>query len=55
MKSSQIKVSEIGEKGLIERVIEKSKTCSIYGFDTNNDLYNFATSIGDDSALLQIC
>ncbi|MBO7693260.1 MAG: thiamine-phosphate kinase, partial [Methanobrevibacter sp.] len=52
MKSSQIKVSEIGEKGLIERIIEKSKTCSIYGFD--NDISNFATSIGDDSALTSI-
>ena len=54
MKSSQIKVSEIGEKGLIERIIEKSKTCSIYGFDNDNDLSNFATSIGDDSALTSI-
>ena len=54
MKSSQMKVSEIGEKGLIERIIEKSKTCSIYGFDNANDLSNFATSIGDDSALTSI-
>lgn len=54
MKSSQIKVSEIGEKGLIERIIEKSKTCSIYGFGNDNDLSNFATSIGDDSALTSI-
>ncbi len=54
MKSSQIKVSEIGEKGLIERVIEKSKTCSIYGFDNDIDLSNFATSIGDDSALTSV-
>ncbi len=54
MKTSQIKVSEIGEKGLIERIIEKSKTCSIYGFDYDMDLSNFATSIGDDSALTSI-
>ena len=54
MKSSQIKVSEIGEKGLIERIIEKSITCSSCGFDTNTDLSNFATSIGDDSALTSI-
>ncbi len=54
MKSSQIKVSEIGEKGLIERIIEKSKTCSIYGFDNDIDLSNFATSIGDDSALTSV-
>lgn len=54
MKSSQIKVSEIGEKGLIERIIEKSKTCSIHGFDNDRSLSNFATSIGDDSALTSI-
>ncbi len=54
MKSSQIKVSEIGEKGLIERIIEKSKTCSIYGFDNDMNLSNFATSIGDDSALTSV-
>ena len=54
MKSSQIKVSEIGEKGLIERIIEKSKSCSIYGFDNDIDLSNFATSIGDDSALTSV-
>ena len=54
MKSSQIKVSEIGEKCLIERIIEKSKSCSIYGFDNDIDLSNFATSIGDDSALTSV-
>ncbi|MBE6511740.1 MAG: thiamine-phosphate kinase [Methanobrevibacter olleyae] len=54
MKSSQIKVSEIGEKGLIERIIEKSRTCSSCGFETETDLSNFATSIGDDSALTNI-
>ena len=51
MKSSQIKVSEIGEKGLIERIIERSKTCSNCRLDSKNDHSNFATSIGDDSAL----
>ena len=54
MKSSQIKVSEIGEKGLIERIIERSKTCSNCSLDSNNDYSNFATSIGDDSALTDI-
>lgn len=54
MKSSQIKVSEIGEKGLIERIIEKSRTCSSCGFDNITDLSNFATSIGDDSALTSV-
>ena len=51
MKSSQIKVSDIGEKGLIERIIERSKTCSNCRLDPNT---NFATSIGDDSALTDI-
>ena len=51
MKSSQIKVSDIGEKGLIERIIERSKTCSNCKMDLNT---NFATSIGDDSALTNI-
>ena len=54
MKSSQIKVSEIGEKGIIERIIEKSKTCSSCGFNFDNDLSNFATSIGDDAALTSV-
>ena len=54
MKSSQIKVSEIGEKGLIERIIEKSKTCPSCGFDYDSGLSNYATSIGDDSALTKI-
>ena len=56
MKSSQIKVSEIGEKGLIERIIEKSKSCSSCGCGFGNDIdfSNFATSIGDDSALTNV-
>ena len=51
MKSSQMKVSDIGEKGLIERIIERSKICSNCGLDLNT---NFATLIGDDSALTDI-
>ncbi|MBR5503210.1 MAG: thiamine-monophosphate kinase [Methanobrevibacter sp.] len=57
MKSS-LKVSDIGEKQLIERIIEKSKSCSITNIVDFNDLnsnYNdsvFKTSIGDDSALI---
>ncbi len=54
MKSSQIKVSDIGEKGLIERIIERSKTCSNCGMDLNSNQSDFATSIGDDSALTDI-
>ena len=57
MKSSQIKVSDIGEKGLIERIIERSKTCSACGvnsMDHKGAVLDFATSIGDDSALTDI-
>ena len=54
MKSSQIKVSDIGEKGLIERIIERSETCSDCRLDLENNLSDFATSIGDDSALTSI-
>ena len=54
MKSSQIKVSDIGEKGLIERIIERSKTCSKCRTDLNSNPSDFATSIGDDSALTDI-
>lgn len=51
MKSSQIKVSDIGEKSLIERIIERSKTCTNCIMDSNA---SFATSIGDDSALTNL-
>ncbi len=53
MKSSQMKVSDIGEKQLIERIIEKSRTCSIHNPADFTDLDN-KTSIGDDSALTNI-
>ena len=48
---STLKVSDIGEKGLIERIIQKSKSCSVN--DSINTSFNdFKTSIGDDSALI---
>ena len=53
MKSSQIKVSELGEKQLIERIIQKSKPCSIYKPSDFND-FDIKTSIGDDSALTNV-
>ena len=53
MKSSQIKVSQLGEKQLIERIIEKSKSCSIYSISNFND-FDIKTSIGDDSALTNV-
>ena len=53
MKSSQMKVSDIGEKQLIERIIEKSRTCSIHNHSDFTDFDN-KTSIGDDSALTNI-
>lgn len=55
---STLKVSDIGEKQLIERIIEKSRVCSIINasdfndFNSNYDSSNFKTSIGDDSALV---
>ena len=53
MKSSQMKVSDIGEKQLIERIIEKSRICSIHNPADFTDFDN-KTSIGDDSALTNI-
>ena len=53
MKSSQIKVSQLGEKQLIERIIQKSKSCSIYKPSNFND-FDIKTSIGDDSALTNV-
>ena len=53
MKSSQIKVSQLGEKQLIERIIQKSKSCSIYKPSDFND-FDIKTSIGDDSALTNV-
>ena len=54
MKSSQMKVSDIGEKGLIERIIERSKTCSDCRLDSSDNFSDFTTSIGDDSALTNV-
>ena len=54
MKSSQMKVSDIGEKGLIERIIERSKTCSDCRLDSSDTFSDFTTSIGDDSALTNV-
>ena len=48
-----MKVSEIGEKQLIERIIEKSRSCSIFNPTDFND-FDIKTSIGDDSALTSI-
>lgn len=54
MKSSQMKVSDIGEKGLIERIIERSKNCSDCRLDSSDNFSDFTTSIGDDSALTNV-
>lgn len=53
MKSSRMKVSDIGEKQLIERIVEKSKSCSIFNASSFNG-FDLKTSIGDDSALTNI-
>ena len=44
MKTSKMKVSDIGEKQLIERIIEKSKSCSINSLSNFNDLKEFNAS-----------
>lgn len=50
MKSTSLKVSDIGEKSLIERIIFKSQSCSSQSQVFNN--HSFKTAIGDDSALM---
>jgi len=56
MNKSSLKVSDIGEKQLIERIIEKSKSCSIMNNSNiaSNQIHSFKTSIGDDSALTNV-
>ncbi len=54
MKESPLKVSDLGEKQLIERIILKSKSCSINPRSNFANANPFKTSIGDDSALTDI-
>ena len=56
MNRSSLKVSDIGEKQLIERIIEKSKSCSIMNNSKieSSQIHSFKTSIGDDSALTNV-
>lgn len=56
MNKSSLKVSDIGEKQLIERIIEKSESCSIMNNSNiaSNQIHSFKTSIGDDSALTNV-
>ena len=50
MNNTTLKLSDIGEKALITRIIKKSQYCS----DFNNNSNSFSTAIGDDSALTDI-
>ena len=48
-KDSLAKVSDIGEKALIERIIAKNSSCSTF-----NSINDYPTAIGDDSALTDV-
>ncbi len=55
MKSSSIKVSDIGEKELIERIIKKTRSCFIDAENSHNaGLNSYSTAIGDDAALTDV-
>ena len=49
MSNKDFQVSDIGEKGLIKRIIEKTEN-----FDDYNKTFNGVSYIGDDAALLDI-
>ena len=51
MKKSTLKLSDIGEKALIDRIIEKTLYCSDFN---NKNLNSYSTAIGDDSALTDV-
>ena len=51
MKETTLKLSDIGEKALIDRIIEKSQYCS--DFNNKNSNY-YSTAIGDDSAFTDV-
>ena len=49
MNKDSLKVSDIGEKALIERIIAKNSSCSTF-----NSINDYPTAIGDDSALTDV-
>ncbi|MDO5820399.1 MAG: thiamine-phosphate kinase [Methanobrevibacter sp.] len=51
MKETTLKLSDIGEKALIDRIIEKSQYCSDFNNKNSN---SYSTAIGDDSALTDV-
>ena len=48
MKKTNLKLSSIGEKALIDRIIDKSESCSDFYCKNSN---SYSTAIGDDAAL----
>lgn len=50
MNKTSFKVSDLGEKELIDRIISRNSKCS--SFSNNFDFNDFKTNIGDDSALI---
>lgn len=51
MKKSSFKVSDLGEKELINRIISRNSKCSINNSNSNFPI-DFKTTIGDDAALI---
>lgn len=51
MKKTTLKVSDIGEKALIGRIIKKSQNCSNFNYKNSN---SYSTAIGDDAALTEV-
>lgn len=51
MNNTTLKLSDIGEKALIDRIIEKSQYCSDFN---NKNLNSYSTAIGDDSAVTDV-
>ncbi len=51
MKKTTLRLSDIGEKSLIDRIIEKSHYCSDFNYKNSN---SYSTAIGDDSALSDV-
>ena len=49
MNKDSLKVSDIGEKALIERIIAKNSSCSTF-----NSINDYPTAIGDDSAVTDV-
>lgn len=51
MKKTTLKLSDIGEKALIDRIIDKTESCSEVCYKNSN---SYSIAIGDDSALTDL-